>query len=135
VLWDVSSLASLGRWEQPSVCGTLMAGIRPVRLPGFDGSPPPHIVSGSPDAMTTTFTANLPPGVELPKEKWLPATVRRHGALLEISAGEPVASGSESREQALEAWLARSAARPPVELTDETCEDLRWEELKAKYRL
>lgn len=85
--------------------------------------------------MTTTFTANLPPGVELPEETWLAATVRRHGTMLEITASEPVASEPESREQALEAWLTHSAGRPPVELSDEACDDLRWQELKAKFRL
>ncbi len=85
--------------------------------------------------MTTTFTANLPPGVELPEETWLAATVRRHGSLLEITAREPVASAPESRELALEAWLAHSASRPPANLSDSACDDLRWEELKAKFRL
>ena len=85
--------------------------------------------------MTTTFTANLPPGVELPEETWLAATVRRHGTLLEITAGEPVASEPQSREQALEAWLAHSASRPPADFSDSACDDLRWEELKAKFRL
>ncbi|RFC50687.1 MAG: hypothetical protein DVB22_001896 [Verrucomicrobia bacterium] len=85
--------------------------------------------------MTTTFTANLPPGVELPEETCLAATVRRHGSLLEITAREPVASAPESREQALDAWLAHSASRPPADLSDSACDDLRWEELKAKFRL
>ena len=85
--------------------------------------------------MTTTFTANLPPGVELPEETWLAATVRRHGSLIEITAREPVASAPESRELALEAWLAHSASRPPADLSDGACDDLRWEELTAKFRL
>ena len=75
--------------------------------------------------MTTTFTANLPPGVELPEETWLAATVRRHGSLIEITAREPVASAPESRELALEAWLAHSASRPPSILSDSACDDLR----------
>lgn len=85
--------------------------------------------------MTTTFTANLPPGVELPEETWLAATVRRHGTLLEITARESVASEPESRELALEAWLAHSASRPPADFSDSACDDLRWEELKATFRL
>ncbi len=88
-----------------------------------------------------TFTAPLPAGVDFPEETWLPAIVRRHGSTLDITADDSAACATENpatikeRREALEKWLASSAAQPVCQWDDAAVADLRWQGLKAKYKL